>query len=51
MSLAEVLLGYAAPAEPTLKNRIVGLITLQRVGVVVMGLPLALGSAVLAGCS
>jgi len=48
MSLADVLLGYATPAEPTLKNRIVGLITLQRVGVVVMGLPLALGSAVLA---
>ena len=49
MPLADVLFGYAAPKEASLKNRIIGLIALQRVGVVVMGLPLALGPAALAG--
>lgn len=49
MSLIEVIFGYSAPKEPILRNRIIGLITLQRVGVVVMGLPIALGSAALAG--
>jgi protoheme IX farnesyltransferase len=49
MQLADVLFGYAAPRQQSLKNRIVGLIALQRVAVVIMGLPLALGAAVLAG--
>jgi hypothetical protein len=33
MPLADVLFGYYAPKQPTLKNRIIGLITLQIVGV------------------
>lgn len=49
MRLADVLLGYAAPKKPSLKNKIIGFIALQRPAIVVMGLPLALGPAILAG--
>jgi len=49
MHLADVLLGYAAPKKPSLKNKIIGFIALQRPAIVVMGLPLALGPAILAG--
>jgi 4-hydroxybenzoate polyprenyltransferase len=49
VSAADVLSGIAAPPDRTFSNRIVGLITLQRVGLCVAVLPFALGVAALAG--
>jgi len=47
VSAADVLSGIAAPPERTFRNRIVGLITLQRVGLCVAVLPFALGVSAL----
>jgi len=49
VSAADVLSGIAAPPERSFRNRIVGLITLQRVGLCIAVLPFALGVAALAG--
>jgi 4-hydroxybenzoate polyprenyltransferase len=51
VSAADVLSGIAAPSERTFRNRIVGLIALQRVGLCIAVLPFALGVAALAGAS
>lgn len=49
VSAADVLLGIAAPQERTFRNKIIGLITLQRLGFCITILPLPLGVAALAG--
>ncbi|MGZ4848662.1 MAG: UbiA family prenyltransferase [Halobacteriota archaeon] len=49
VSAADVLSGIAAPSERSLRNKIIGLITLQRVGLCIAVLPFALGVAALAG--
>jgi 4-hydroxybenzoate polyprenyltransferase len=51
VSAADVLSGIAAPAEHSFRNRIVGLIALQRVGLCIAVLPFALGIAALAGAA
>ncbi len=51
VSAADVLFGIAAPSERSFRNKIVGLITLQRMGLNIIVLPLALGIAALAGAS
>jgi 4-hydroxybenzoate polyprenyltransferase len=49
VSVADVLSGIAAPPKRSSRNRIVGFITLQRVGLCVAVLPFPLGVAALAG--
>jgi hypothetical protein len=49
VSAADVLSGIAAPPERSFRNRIVGFITLQRMGLCIAVLPFALGVAALAG--
>jgi 4-hydroxybenzoate polyprenyltransferase len=49
VTAADVLSGIAAPPERTFRNRIVGFVTLQRVGLCIAVLPFALGVAALAG--
>jgi 4-hydroxybenzoate polyprenyltransferase len=49
VSAADVLFGMAAPPERSFRNRILGLITLQRVGLCFIILSLPLGIAALAG--
>ncbi len=49
VSAADVLSGIAAPSERSFRNRIVGLVTLQRAGLCVAVLPFVLGIAALAG--
>jgi len=50
VSVREVLFGHAAPAEPTLKNRIIGFIELQRPAIIVLPFfPLVFSTAALAG--
>ena len=49
VSVGEVLFGHAAPAEPTLKNRIIGFIELQRPAIIVLPFfPLVFSTAALA---
>ncbi len=48
ISAMDLLFGFAAPKERTIKNRILGFIELQRVAVVAMGVPFALAGAILA---
>ncbi len=48
VSLRDILYGFAAPKERTLKNRILGFVTLQKPAVTAMGVPFALAGAVLA---
>ncbi len=49
VSPADILFGIAAPTERSFRNKIVGFITLQRMGLNIIVLPLALGTAALAG--
>ncbi|HXY87030.1 MAG TPA: UbiA family prenyltransferase [Candidatus Acidoferrales bacterium] len=50
VSIGEVLFGHAAPAEPTLKNRIIGFVELQRPAIIVLPFfPLVFSTAALAG--
>jgi 4-hydroxybenzoate polyprenyltransferase len=49
VSAADVLFGIAAPPERSFRNKIVGFITLQRIGINIGVLPLVLGMAALAG--
>ena len=49
VSVAEVLFGQATPTEPSLRNEIIGFITLQRVAVNTMSLPVIVGAWALAG--
>ncbi len=49
VSAADVLSGIAAPSEHSLSNKIIGLITLQRMGLCIAVLPFVLGVAALAG--
>lgn len=48
ISMLDLLFGFAAPKERTIKNRILGFIELQRAAVVAMGVPFALAGAMLA---
>jgi len=48
VSLRDILYGFAAPKERTIKNRILGFIALQKPAVTAMGTPFALAGAVLA---
>jgi 4-hydroxybenzoate polyprenyltransferase len=49
VSIADVLFGYAAPVQHSLRNDIIGFITLQRVGVIIVSLPTVAASWALAG--
>ena len=49
MSVADVLFGQATPTEPSLRNKIIAFITLQRVAVNIIFLPVILGAFALAG--
>jgi 4-hydroxybenzoate polyprenyltransferase len=49
VSAADVLSGIAAPPGCSFRNRIVGFLTLQRVGLCIAVVPFALGIAALAG--
>ncbi len=49
VSAADVLFDIAAQPERSFRNKIVGLIALQRMGINIIVLPLALGTAALAG--
>jgi len=50
VSIGDVLFGWAAPTEVSLKNRIIALIALQRPATIVLGFfPLAMAAAALAG--
>lgn len=49
MSVADVLFGQATPTEPSLRNKIIAFITLQRVAVNITFLPVILGAFALAG--
>ena len=51
VSAADVLFGIAAPPERSFRNKIVGLIALQRMGINIGVLPLPLGMAALSGAS
>jgi hypothetical protein len=48
VSASDVLFGRAAPIERSFRNKIVGLITLQTIGINIIGMPIALGTAALA---
>jgi 4-hydroxybenzoate polyprenyltransferase len=48
-SAADVAFGYAAPTERSLINQVIGLITLQRIAVVVFFFPAVAAAAALAG--
>ncbi len=48
-SVSDVLLGIAAPLEHTFRNRILGLVSLMRLGFGITLLPMVLGVAALAG--
>ena len=49
VSASDVFFGRAAPAERSFRNKIVGLIALQEMGLNIMIMPVALGTAALAG--
>jgi 4-hydroxybenzoate polyprenyltransferase len=49
VSVADVAFGQAAPTKPSFRNKIIGLITLQRVALIMIGLPLVAGAMALAG--
>jgi 4-hydroxybenzoate polyprenyltransferase len=49
VSVADVLFGQATPTEPSLRNKIIAFITLQRVAVNIIFLPVILGAFALAG--
>jgi 4-hydroxybenzoate polyprenyltransferase len=48
VSLRDILFGFAAPKEHTIKNRVLGFVELQRPAVIAMGIPFVLAGAVLA---
>jgi 4-hydroxybenzoate polyprenyltransferase len=49
VSVADVLFGQATPTEPSLRNKIIAFITLQRVAVNILTLPVVVGVWALAG--
>jgi 4-hydroxybenzoate polyprenyltransferase len=49
VSVADVLFGQATPTEPSLRNKIIAFITLQRVAVTTLALPVIAGAWALAG--
>ena len=49
VSASDVFFGRAAPTERSFRNKIVGLIALQEMGLNIMIMPVALGTAALAG--
>jgi len=51
VSASDVFFGRAAPTERSFRNKIVGLIALQEMGINIIVMPIALGTAALAGAS
>ena len=49
VSASDVFFGRAAPTERSFRNKIIGLIALQAIGINIMVMPVALGTAALAG--
>jgi len=49
VSASDIFFGRAAPTERSLRNRIVGLIAMQEIGINVLVIPVALSTAALAG--
>jgi len=49
VSVSDVFFGRAAPAEHSFRNKIVGLIAVQEIGINTLVMPIALGTAALAG--
>ena len=49
VSASDVFFGRAAPTERSFRNKIVGLIAVQEIGINIIAMPIALGTAALAG--
>ncbi|HXY88791.1 MAG TPA: UbiA family prenyltransferase [Candidatus Acidoferrales bacterium] len=49
VSASDVFFGRAAPIERSFRNRVIGLIAMQEIGINIIAMPIALGAAALAG--